>query len=156
MKRQLLPFFVTIGGLLAVFSVVLLFSTEPAAARQIEANVDEPVIFDFEAGQRSRFDEPSAGAQVHRPQLEQRQMVASFSAVDPYPVEGLEMHVNYAEDYVEGMSDFDATVAITVTSHDGSYKADALVSAEADGFFFVSCNDWAGDCPDIVPGAGQG
>lgn len=65
----------------------------------------------------------------------------------------LELHVNYAHDWVEGQADVGASVYITVTDNLGTYKDGSLLTADNSGFFFVNCEDWySGQCPDIQPG----
>jgi len=66
----------------------------------------------------------------------------------------LDLQVNYAQDWVGGVTDPAETVSISVEDNLGILKDDAVVSADGGtGDFFVACEDWsAGWCPDIVPG----
>jgi uncharacterized repeat protein (TIGR01451 family) len=61
--------------------------------------------------------------------------------------------VNYAHEWVAGNTDPSASVAVTVTDNVGALKADAVVTADDQGDFFVECANWSsGQCPDIQPG----
>jgi len=68
----------------------------------------------------------------------------------------LEVVVNYGDDWVAGVTDVadpGVTVVVTVTDSLGTLKADAVITAEPSGDFFVDCDDWfSGECPEIVPG----
>ena len=64
------------------------------------------------------------------------------------------IQVNYAQDWVAGVTDPGVTVSITIKDNLGILKAEAVVSADGGtGDFFVACEDWfSGWCPNIVPG----
>ena len=65
----------------------------------------------------------------------------------------LQVHVNYAHNWVAGQTDPDATVLVQVLNAEGALKDAALVAADFTGAFFVGCDDWfSGMCPQIVPG----
>ena len=65
----------------------------------------------------------------------------------------LEIRVNYADDWVSGITDPEATVDISVTDGQGILKGDALIRADYSGDYFVFPDDWSsGEAPDIQPG----
>ncbi|MFN2228748.1 MAG: hypothetical protein ACK2VA_03170, partial [Anaerolineae bacterium] len=65
----------------------------------------------------------------------------------------VQIAVNYAHEWVQGNTDPSASVAVTVTDGAGVPKADAIVTADGEGGFFVECANWSsGQCPDIQPG----
>ena len=76
MKRQLLPFFVTLGGLAAVFTLVLLFSFETAATRPAKFDAVGPAILDLGREQRGEpagsSTDASTAVSAFTPQADQR------------------------------------------------------------------------------------
>ena len=152
MNRQLLPFVVTLGGLAAVFTLVLLFAFDPAIARPIELVVEQAPAVDIASGKRPSSIAPLSDRRAHPPDTGERPKLI-HSAAYPYPVTSLEIVVNYAHDWVAGSTDPGATVAVTVTDNIGALKENAVVPADGSGGFFVDCGDWfSGQCPDIQPG----
>jgi uncharacterized repeat protein (TIGR01451 family) len=65
----------------------------------------------------------------------------------------LQVHVNYAHDWVAGATDPGVTVDVVVQAGDSTVKDTATVTADGVGNFFVGCEHWdSGFCPQIIPG----
>ncbi len=64
----------------------------------------------------------------------------------------LEISVNYAHDWVSGVTEPDASVSITLTDNIGAVKAVGSATADGTGYFLAAGNDWSPPSPDIVPG----
>ncbi|MCA9973238.1 MAG: hypothetical protein KC425_23630 [Anaerolineales bacterium] len=66
------------------------------------------------------------------------------------------LNVNYAHEWVDGRTLPGTAVAITLTDDGGGFKAAALLTADAGGYFGTDCADWstAPDCPDLAVGDG--
>ena len=76
-----------------------------------------------------------------------------FPNTPDQPQSTLEIQVNYADDWVAGVTDAWATVVVTVTDTLGEVREEAVVTANEAGDYFVECDDWfSGWCPDIQPG----
>ena len=64
----------------------------------------------------------------------------------------LEISVNYAHDWVSGVTEPDALVTITLTDNIGAVKAVGSATADGTGYFLAAGDDWSPPSPDIVPG----
>lgn len=64
----------------------------------------------------------------------------------------LEISVNYAHDWVSGVTDPAAEVSITLTDDLGAVKATGGATADGTGYFLVAGNDWTPPSPNIVTG----
>jgi len=63
----------------------------------------------------------------------------------------LEISVNYAHDWVSGVTDPSALVTVTLTDDVGGLKATGTATADGGGFFLVGGGDWSPGTPDIQP-----
>jgi len=73
-----------------------------------------------------------------------------FSAV-PAHAATLEISVNYAHDWVSGVTDPSAAVSVMLTDHIGTLKATGTATADGGGFFLVGGDDWSPGNADIQP-----
>lgn len=64
----------------------------------------------------------------------------------------LDISVNYAHDWVSGVTDPFAVATVMLRDSGGSLKATGLATADAVGYFLVSGEDWSPAAPDIQPG----
>ncbi len=76
-----------------------------------------------------------------------------LQSVPAVAASSLEIHVNYAHNWVAGTTDPGATVAIQVRGGDDQLKAETTVTADGGGGFFADCSAYPpGGCADINPG----
>lgn len=64
----------------------------------------------------------------------------------------LEISVNYAHDWVSGVTDPSAVVTVTLRDSGGSVKATGIATSDGIGYFLVGGGDWSPNSPDIQPG----
>jgi hypothetical protein len=64
----------------------------------------------------------------------------------------LQISVNYAHDWVSGVTDPAVEVSITVTDNIGAAKATGTATADGTGYFLVAGDNWSPMAPDLVPG----
>jgi len=79
--------------------------------------------------------------------------LALVAAVPGVPAATLQVHVNYAHDWVAGVTDPGVAVDVEVRAGDSTVKDTATVTADGGGNFSVGCEHWvSGTCPQIIPG----
>jgi hypothetical protein len=64
----------------------------------------------------------------------------------------LAISVNYAHDWVSGVTDPGVEVTITLKDRVGAVKAVGSATADGTGYFLAAGDDWSPPSPDIVPG----
>ncbi|MGD8804266.1 MAG: hypothetical protein PVH65_00340, partial [Chloroflexota bacterium] len=155
MRRLSVVFIIPACAIASLVLLLALFSTAPVDA--FPARADQPAPEPISAA-ADRPIKLVAEAEARTAGLSEAERLtraeARMAALEPNaPAATLEVQVNYAWDWVAGVTDAWATVVVTVTNGAGDLKADGMVTAEETGDFFVGCSDWwSGECPDIVPG----
>jgi hypothetical protein len=64
----------------------------------------------------------------------------------------LDISVNYAHDWVSGVTDPGAVVSLTLTDSIGAVKAVGSTTADGTGYFLAAGDDWSPASPDLAPG----
>ncbi|HET6444592.1 MAG TPA: PKD domain-containing protein [candidate division Zixibacteria bacterium] len=147
MRRSQLLILVTAVSLASIVILLAALTAAPVIAKPAESPLGAPAEA---VGQQLELGEHLPA--ILPDDIPELYLLALQRGQDQPPelLASIQIDVNYAQDWIAGVTDAYASVMLTVTDNAGAPQETATIAADENGDFFISCDEWdSGECFDI-------